>query len=84
MPETVVNKRAPTVPSHYDILSPKSSMEEYYRLKIDDLRTQKAEASGLLSAKEKEALQMTSDLDLLTKKILVKQWIIVAEDLELN
>lgn len=84
MPETVVNKRAPTVPSHYDILSPKSSMEEYYRLKIDDLRTQKAEASGLLSAKEKEALQMTSDLDLLTTKILVKLKVLSDYDPLLN
>ena len=84
MPETVVNKKAPTVATDYDILGGRDSMAEYYKLKLEELRADKVSAAGFLSPKEKEALQLSSDLDILTTKVLAKLKVLSDYDPTLN
>lgn len=84
MPETVVNKKAPTVATDYDLLGGRDSMAEYYKLKLEELRAEKIGAAGFLSPKEKEALQLTSDLDILTTKVLAKLKVLSDYDPMLN
>jgi len=84
MPETVVNKKAPTVATDYDLLSGRDSMAEFYKLQLEDLRSKKIAAAGFLSAKEQEALTLTSDLDILTTKILCKLKVLSDYDPTLN
>ena len=69
---TVMNKRAPTVATDYDVLGGRDSMAEYYKLKLEELRTERVKDQGFLSPSEKDALMLTSDLDILTTKILAK------------
>ena len=84
MPETVINKKAPTVATDYDLLGGRDSMAEYYKLKLEELRAEKIGAAGFLSPKEKEALQLTSDLDILTTKVLAKLKVLSDYDPILN
>jgi len=76
------NSKAPTTPTHYDIMGGNDSQSEYYKLKIQQLRMEKA--SNGLNASEKEALQLASDLDVLTAKILVKLKVLPDFHPELN
>jgi hypothetical protein len=84
MPETVVNKKAPAVATDYDLLSGRDSMAEFYKLQLEDLRSRKIAAAGFLSPKEQEALTLTSDLDILTTKILCKLKVLSDYDPLLN
>ena len=71
MPETagMSAKKAPAVGTHYDMGAPDSAAE-YYKLRIAEIRM--ANASNSLNDGEKQALKLSSDLDVLTVKILVK------------
>jgi hypothetical protein len=84
MPETVVNKKAPTVATDYDLLGGRDSMQEFYKLQLEDLRSRKIAEAGFLSAEETTALKMTSDLDILTTKILAKLKVLSDYDPTLN
>lgn len=64
------NSRAPAQKTDYDILGGGDSQSEYYKLKIAKLRMENAASS--LSQPEKRAMELASDLDVLTAKILVK------------
>jgi hypothetical protein len=81
---TVVNKKAPTVATDYDLLGGRDSMAEYYKLKLEELRSEKISDAGFLSEPEKKALQMTSDLDILTTKVLAKLKVLSDYDPVLN
>jgi hypothetical protein len=76
------NSKAPAVKTHYDLLDAGDSQNEYYKLKIQQLRMEKAQSS--LSAEEKQAMNLASDLDVLTCKILVKLKILPDFHPELN
>jgi hypothetical protein len=84
MPETagMANKKAPAVKTDYDLLAGADSQAEYYKLKIAEMRMKNA-ASGLTKA-EKKAMELASDLDVLTAKILVKLKILPDFHPELN
>ena len=69
---TVMNKRAPTVATDYDVLGGRDSMAEYYKLKLEEQRVANVMKQGFLSEGEKDALSLSSDLDILTTKILAK------------
>ena len=76
------NSKAPAIKTHYDILSSKNSQDEYYKLMIQEKRMEKAR--GSLSQDEKNALELASDLDILTCKILVKLKVLPDFHPELN
>jgi len=78
----MANKKAPAVGTKYDI-GGGDSQAEYYKLKIAELRLNNAMKSGL-SAAEKKAMELSSDLDMLTAKILVKLKILPDFHPELN
>lgn len=82
MSKTVVNKKAPTVATDYDILGGRDSMAEYYKIKLEKQRSK--EAGAQLSDIERRALEMPSDLDILTTKILVKLKVLSDYDPLLN
>jgi len=76
------NSKAPAVKTHYDLLDAGDSQNEYYKLKVQQLRMDKASSS--LNAEEKQAMELASDLDVLTCKILVKLKILPDFHPELN
>ena len=76
------NSKAPAVKTHYDLLQGDDSQQEYYKLKVQQLRMDKASSS--LTAEEKSAMELASDLDVLTCKILVKLKILPDFHPELN
>lgn len=76
------NSKAPAVKTHYDLLDGGDSQNEYYKLKVQQLRMDKASSS--LTAEEKTAMELASDLDVLTCKILVKLKILPDFHPELN
>ena len=78
----MANKKAPAVGTKYD-LGASDSQNEYYKLKIAQLRLDNAMKSGLTKA-EKKAMELSSDLDMLTAKILVKLKILPDFHPELN
>ena len=78
----MANKKAPAVGTKYD-LAAGDSQSEYYKLKIAELRLNNAMKSGLTAA-EKKAMELSSDLDMLTAKILVKLKILPDFHPELN
>jgi hypothetical protein len=84
MPETVVNKKAPTVATDYDLLSGRDSQAEYYKLMLEGLRSKKINEAGFLSPSEQKALELTSDLDILTTKVLAKLKVLSDYDPTLN
>ena len=69
---TVMNTHAPTVATDYDVLGGRNSMGEYYKLKLEKERIDNVMTQGFLNADEKKALMLSSDLDILTTKILAK------------
>jgi hypothetical protein len=76
------NSKAPSVKTHYDLLEGGDSQNEYYKLKVQQLRMDKASSS--LTSEEKQAMELASDLDVLTCKILVKLKILPDFHPELN
>jgi hypothetical protein len=76
------NSKAPAVKTHYDLLDAGDSQNEYYKLKVQQLRMDKASSS--LNEEEKRAMELASDLDVLTCKILVKLKILPDFHPELN
>jgi hypothetical protein len=76
------NSKAPAVKTHYDLLEGADSQNEYYKLKVQQLRMEKASSS--LTNEEKQAMELASDLDVLTCKILVKLKILPDFHPELN
>lgn len=64
------NTKAPNDPTIYDNMKIGSLQDEYYRIKLLQMKMDNATAG--LSDKEKEVMKQPSDLDMLTAKILVK------------
>lgn len=64
------NTKAPNDPTIYDNTKVGSLQDEYYRIKLLQMKMDNATAG--LSAKEKEVMKQPSDLDMLTAKILIK------------
>jgi hypothetical protein len=64
------NTRAPNDPTIYDNTKVGSLQDEYYRIKL--LQMKMDNATEGLSEKEKKVMKQPSDLDMLTAKILIK------------
>jgi hypothetical protein len=76
------NTRAPNDPTIYDNTKIGSLQDEYYRIKLLQMKMDNATAG--LSAKEKEVMKQPSDLDMLTAKILIKLKTMADHDPYLN
>lgn len=64
------NTKAPNDPTIYDNTKVGSLQDEYYRIKLMNLKMEQATAG--LSQREQEVMKQPSDLDMLTAKVLVK------------
>ena len=79
--EKLGKKTAPNTATVQDyMLDSENAKEAYYKLKTNKLRLEAA--SNSLTAEEKQAVQMSSDLDILAVKILAK--LKVKPELEIN
>ena len=76
------NTKAPNDPTIYDNTKIGSLQDEYYRIKLLQMKMDNATAG--LSDKEKEVMKQPSDLDMLTAKILIKLKTLADHDPYLN
>ena len=76
------NTRAPNDPTLYDNMRVGSVQDEYYRMKLLQMKMETATAG--LSAREQEVMKQPSDLDMLTAKILIKLKTMADHDPYLN
>jgi hypothetical protein len=76
------NTRAPNDPTIYDNTKVGSLQDEYYRIKLLQMKMDNATAG--LSEAEKAVMKQPSDLDMLTAKILIKLKTMADHDPYLN
>jgi len=76
------NTKAPNDPTIYDNTKVGSVQDEYYRMKL--LQMKMDNATQGLSDKEKDVMKQPSDLDMLTAKILIKLKTMADHDPYLN